>query len=123
MLASIYAWFEPLLWVIGIITAFVAFIKLCGPAVKSLGELSKLQTVIEENTKTVKELKTNIEKIEDIQLALLHDAIIQIHHNAKRHGLEEGDYRRACELYSQNGHSPYIDGLMDELQELHKGLN
>lgn len=42
-MTELQAWFQPLLWVIGTITAIVAFIKLILPAFKALGQPAKLQ--------------------------------------------------------------------------------
>ena len=36
-MTELQAWFAPLLWVIGTITAIVAFVKLIMPAIKALG--------------------------------------------------------------------------------------
>lgn len=54
-------------------------------------------------------------------MSLLHDSIVQIYQRAKEKGITDNDYRRACDLYAEDGNSPYIDSLMDELGEMHRG--
>lgn len=67
------------------------------------------------------DLMEKVRRNEDVELALLHDAIVQIYHFSKtRGGVYPEDYARACELYKYNGKSQYIETIMDELSELYK---
>lgn len=67
------------------------------------------------------DLMDKVRRNEDVELALLHDAIVQIYHFSKtRGGVYAEDYARACELYKYNGKSQYIETIMDELTELYK---
>ena len=67
------------------------------------------------------DLMEKVRRNEDVELALLHDAIVQIYHFSKtRGGVYAEDYARACELYKYNGKSQYIETIMDELTELYK---
>lgn len=66
-------------------------------------------------------LMEKVRREEDIELALLHDAIVQIYHFSKSQGkVFVEDYQRACELYKYNGKSQYIETIMEELEELYK---
>ncbi len=64
-----------------------------------------------------------VEREEEIELAVLHDAIIQIYHFSKGQGkVLADDYQRACELYKYNGKSKYIESIMAELTTMyHQG--
>ena len=138
-MTELQAWFAPLLWVIGTITAIVAFVKLIMPAIKALGQPAKLQESFNEFSTNIttkwdkldgrldkidSELDSLIEKIhreEEIELALLHDAIVQIYHFSKSQGkVYPEDYQRACELYKYNGKSQYVETIMEELTELYR---
>lgn len=67
------------------------------------------------------DLMSKVNRNEDVELALLHDAIVQIYHFSKsRGGVYAEDYARACELYKYNGKSQYIETIMEELTELYK---
>lgn len=70
---------------------------------------------------TLDDLMDKVRRNEDVELALLHDAIVQIYHFSKTRGsVYAEDYQRACELYKYNGKSQYIETIMDELTELYK---
>lgn len=70
---------------------------------------------------TLEDLMAKVRRNEDVELALLHDAIVQIYHFSKtRGGVYAEDYARACELYKYNGKSQYIETIMEELSELYK---
>lgn len=74
--------------------------------------------------KLMEEFDDLIEKVqrnEEVELALLHDAIVQIYHFSKSRGkVYAEDYHRACELYKYNGKSQYIETIMEELEALYK---
>lgn len=64
---------------------------------------------------------TKIHHEEEVELALLHDAIVQIYHFSKSQGkVFPEDYARACELYKYNGKSQYMETIMEELTDLYK---
>lgn len=66
-------------------------------------------------------LLKKLEAEEEIELALLHDAIVQIYHFSKSQGkVYPEDYARACELYKYNGKSQYMATIMEELTALYK---
>ena len=136
---DIQIWFSPLLWILGTITALVAFVRLCAPVwafVKLPKEL--LTKVAENDTKDeqrfdnlngrldkqeaeLQKLGKNLEKVDAIQLSLLHDRISEIYKNAvQTKYISDTDYHRACELYGENGESQYISTLMTELASLHE---
>lgn len=65
------------------------------------------------------DLMGKIKRNEQVELALLHDAIIQIYHFSKIRGaVYAEDYYRACELYKYNGQSKYVEEIMEALTEL-----
>lgn len=67
------------------------------------------------------ELGKNFEKLDSIQLSLLHDRISEIYKDAiATKYISDTDYHRACELYTENGESQYIATLMTELASLHE---
>lgn len=69
----------------------------------------------------LRDLMEKVRREEDVELALLHDAIVQIYHFSKSQGkVYVEDYQRACELYKYNGKSQYIETIMEELEELYK---
>ena len=138
-MTELQAWFAPLLWVIGTITAIVAFIKLILPAIKVFSSPAKTQELLNTHIENISNkldhfdgrldkidadiegLMEKIRKEEEIELALLHDAIVQIYHFSKSQGkVFPEDYARACELYKYNGKSQYMETIMEELTELYK---
>lgn len=69
----------------------------------------------------IAKLLEKIEAEEEVELALLHDAIVQIYHFSKAQGkVYPEDYARACELYKYNGKSKYMATIMEELTALYK---
>ena len=131
-------WFSPLLWILGTITALVAFVRLCTPVWAFVKLPKELLTKVEENDKKDQErfddlngrldqqqeelcsLTKQVETVDRIQLSLLHDRISEIYKNAMLvHDISDTDYHRACELYKQDGESDYIRTLMGELKLLH----
>lgn len=143
------AWFEPLLWILGTITALVAFIRLCKPVWKVFSapkdltdkidvlnskldehfvdadaKFGKIEEALDAQTANIESLTSWNQKEDSITLSLLHDAIVQIYQEAKEKGsISEVSYYRACELYKKNGNSQYIDSIMTALTEMHgKGM-
>lgn len=142
---QIQSWFEPLLWILGTITALIAFIRLCKPVWKIFSspkdlankidilntkldehfvdadeKFSKIEKELESQTINIESLTSWNKKEDTITLSLLHDAIVQIYQEAKEKGyISEVSYYRACELYKQNGNSQYIDSIMAALKEMH----
>lgn len=127
------------MWILATITAIVAFVRLCKPAwrlICSPNELSKkldhtdamvqrnfdyITERFDQHEKELREIHTKLDKGDAINLSLLHDSIVQIYQRARdNHRIADDDYRRACDLYAQDGNSPYIDNLMGELREMHK---
>lgn len=134
-MGALQLWFEPLLWIIGTITALAAFVRLCKPVWKfltiptqTIERLNEFEKKIDQKLTSlenrVEKLTKQNEQEDSITLSLLHDAIVQIYQQAKRDGfISEVDYYRACELYKQNGNSQYIDSIMTALTEMHgKGM-
>lgn len=138
-MTELQAWFQPILWVLATITAIVAFVKLIIPAIKHFMKPAKLEKVLEGHIENISkkldhfddrldtiddnldDLMSKVNRNEDVELALLHDAIVQIYHFSKsRGGVYAEDYARACELYKYNGKSQYIETIMEELTELYK---
>lgn len=136
-MTELQAWFQPLLWVIATITAIVAFVKLIIPAINHLRKPVKLEQALSGLTdeisskldhfdtrldtidNSLSDLMAKVNRNEDVELALLHDAIIQIYHFSKtRDKVFAEDYYRACELYKYNGKSKYIEEVMEALTEL-----
>lgn len=136
-MTELQAWFQPLLWIIATITAIVAFVKLIIPGIKHLLKPAKLEETLaglstEISSKldhfdsrldtidsSLEDLMAKVNRNEDVELALLHDAIIQIYHFSKtRDKVFAEDYYRACELYKYNGKSKYIEEVMEALTEL-----
>lgn len=80
-----------------------------------------LQNRMEAMKGQLESVLTNLDRVEQIELHLLHDAIMNIYTDAKRDGaISESSYRRALELYGMNGKDEYIKHIMDELEEIHK---
>lgn len=136
---ELQAWFQPILWVMATITAIVAFVKLILPAIKMFLKPAKVEETLNGHIENISNkldhfddrldtidanLDDLIEKVrreEEVELALLHDAIVQIYHFSKSQGkVFPEDYQRACELYKYNGKSQYVETIMDELTELYK---
>lgn len=109
------------------------------PAIKHFMKPAKLEKVLEGHIDNISkkldhfderldtidanldDLVAKVNRNEDVELALLHDAIVQIYHFSKsRGGVYAEDYHRACELYKFNGKSEYIETIMDQLTELYK---
>lgn len=121
------------------ITAIVAFVKLILPAIKVFLKPAKVEEALNGHIENISNkldhfdtrldsidanLDDLIEKVrreEEVELALLHDAIVQIYHFSKSQGkVYPEDYHRACELYKYNGKSQYVETIMEELTELYK---
>lgn len=138
-MANLQAWFAPLLWIIATITAIVAFVRLCKPVWKIFTAPDRLEKTLSDNMRTMdehfKDVNTRLDKydkdlqrIEDriqhndeVQMSLLHDQIIQIYEVAKLSGqISDADYKRATDLYKQDGGSEYIDNIMELMAELFK---
>lgn len=137
-MAAIQAWFAPLLWIIATITAIVAFVRLCKPLWHFFTTPTELSDKFDENSNLIqknfdsinerldtydeefKTIHSKLDRSDQVNLSLLHDSIVQIYQQARRNQkVEDDDYRRACDLYAQDGDSPYIDGLMKELSKMH----
>lgn len=135
-MASFQAWIEPLLWLCGVVATLAGFYKLISPTLKSISDTPKqLHQAITSITDSQTELKDrldsmkqqlddvliNIDRVEQIEIHLLHDAIMNIYSDAKRDGsISESSYRRALELYGMNGKDEYIKHIMNEIEEIHK---
>lgn len=75
---------------------------------------------ISETKKELINIKNSFTEIKDVQLALLHDAIIQICDISKiNNKVDAENYKRACELYKMNGNSPYVETRMQELTAMY----
>lgn len=86
-----------------------------------MGKLDRLSGRMDNLISDVDTLIQRVQRSEDVELALLHDAIVQIYHLSKVRGkVFVEDYQRACELYKYNGKSVYIETIMEELEELYK---
>lgn len=128
-------WFQPLLWICGVVATLAGFYKLTVPFLKELSETPKqLRTAFETMNASQKDLQdrmeamklqlenvlVNVDKLEQIEIHLLHDAILGIYDDAKRDNtITESSYRRALELYGLNGKDEYIKHIMSELDEIH----
>lgn len=138
-MADLQAWFAPLLWIIATITAIVAFVRLCKPVWKIFTAPDRLEKTLQDNIKNINthfddvnkrldKYDANLKRIEDkmehsdeVQMSLLHDQIIQIYEVAKLSGeISDADYKRATDLYKQDGGSEYIDNIMELMAELFK---
>lgn len=138
-MADLQAWFAPLLWIIATITAIVAFVRLCKPVWKIFTAPDRLEKTLQDNiqninshfddvNKRLDKYDADLKRIEDkmvhsdeVQMSLLHDQIIQIYEVAKLSGgISDADYKRATDLYKQDGGSGYIDNIMELMAELFK---
>lgn len=138
-MADLQAWFAPLLWIIATITAIVAFVRLCKPVWKIFTTPDRLEKTLQDNieninnhfddvNKRLDKYDADLKRIEDkmvhsdeVQMSLLHDQIIQIYEVAKLSGeISDADYKRATDLYKQDGGSEYIDNIMELMAELFK---
>lgn len=136
-MAELQAWFAPLLWVIATITALAAFVRLCKPVWKVFTAPSEFGKQIEElsasmdrqfqevsrrmdrHDSDLEDLGIRFEIAEGIQLSLLHDQIADIYQQAQKDGLiSQENYRRAKDLHSMDGKNPYIDGLVESLDDM-----
>lgn len=131
-------WLEPLLWLCGAFGTLFGFFKLVFPCIKKISETPKkledtIQTMnsmeqkllvhMEAVTNSLDGIVTKIDRVEQIQVRLLHDGILDIYADAKRNGkITESSYRRALELYGMNGQDEYINRIMEELDEIHRGV-
>lgn len=138
-MADLQAWFAPLLWIIATITAIVAFVRLCKPVWKIFTTPDRLEQTLQDNIKNInthfddvnkrldkydadlKRIEDKMERSDEVQMSLLHDQIIQIYEVAKLSGeISDADYKRATDLYKQDGGSEYIDNIMELMAELFK---
>lgn len=138
-MADLQAWFAPLLWIIATITAIVAFVRLCKPVWKIFTAPDRLEQTLQDNIKNInthfddvnkrldkydadlKRIEDKMEHSDEVQMSLLHDQIIQIYEVAKLSGeISDADYKRATDLYRQDGGSEYIDNIMELMAELFK---
>ncbi len=135
-MAELQAWFQPLLWIFGVVGAFGGFYKLVFPCLKEVSETPKqlkeaiqgmnliqqgFQAQMEDIKIQLTDMSNKIDKVGEIEIHLLHDAILGIYADAKREGkISESSYRRAQELYSMNGKNEYIKSIMDELTDMHR---
>lgn len=138
-MADLQAWFAPLLWIIATITAIVAFVRLCKPVWKIFTAPDRLEQTLKDNIENInshfndvnkrldkydadlKRIEDKMEHSDEVQMSLLHDQIIQIYEVAKLSGeISDADYKRATDLYQQDGGSEYIDNIMELMAELFK---
>lgn len=138
-MADLQAWFAPLLWIIATITAIVAFVRLCKPVWKIFTAPDRLEQTLKDNIENInshfndvnkrldkydadlKRIEDKMEHSDEVQMSLLHDQIIQIYEVAKLSGeISDADYKRATDLYRQDGGSEYIDNIMELMAELFK---
>lgn len=138
-MADLQAWFAPLLWIIATITAIVAFVRLCKPVWKIFTAPDRLEQTLKDNIENInshfddvnkrldkydadlKRIEDKMEHSDEVQMSLLHDQIIQIYEVAKLSGeISDADYKRATDLYKQDGGSEYIDNIMELMAELFK---
>lgn len=138
-MADLQAWFAPLLWIIATITAIVAFVRLCKPVWKIFTAPDRLEQTLQDNIKNInthfddvnkrldkydadlKRIEDKMEHSDEVQMSLLHDQIIQIYEVAKLSGeISDANYKRATDLYKQDGGSEYIDNIMELMAELFK---
>lgn len=138
-MADLQAWFAPLLWIIATITAIVAFVRLCKPVWKIFTAPDRLEQTLKDNIENInshfddinkrldkydadlKRIEDKMEHSDEVQMSLLHDQIIQIYEVAKLSGeIPDADYKRATDLYKQDGGSEYIDNIMELMAELFK---
>lgn len=141
-MAELQTWFAPLLWILGTITALVAFIRLCKPIwnlfqgpkemTKSLNDVSAkldknhLEAVGRLDTvdATLHQLQENDKVMEGVQLSLLRDRLNQGYHYYVIEGeLPEEAYRSFCEMYSSYkklGGNSFIDHVMEQIHALYK---
>lgn len=135
---DIQAWFAPLLWIIATITAIVAFVRLCKPvwkiftapeelnkSVNSLkndmqGHFDDVNSRLDKYDDDLHRIEQHVEKSDKVQLSLLHDQIVQIYEIAKIAGeISQADYKRACDLYAQDGDDEYIDLIFNLIKEMY----
>lgn len=138
-MADLQAWFAPLLWIIATITAIVAFVRLCKPVWRIFTAPQQLEKSMQEALTTINNhfddvnkrldkydgdlhrIESAVKHNDDVQMSLLHDQIIQIYELAKLNGeISDADYKRATDLYKQDGGSDYIDNIMELMAELFK---
>lgn len=80
-----------------------------------------VNTRLDKYDSDLQRIEEKVEKNDAVQLSLLHDQIVQIYEIAKLTGeISEADYRRATELYKQDGGDEYIDNIMELMAELFK---
>ena len=113
--------------------------RLCKPVWKIFTAPDRLEKTLQDNieninnhfddvNKRLDKYDADLKRIEDkmvhsdeVQMSLLHDQIIQIYEVAKLSGeISDADYKRATDLYKQDGGSEYIDNIMELMAELFK---
>lgn len=137
-------WFEPILWVIGIIGSLVAFYKLCKPFRDFLQfpkELTKQLTKLDEKVDKhfeqtngrmdgfgddLKELKNNLESLDSRldnndkgTVALLRDRILQAHRYLMgKEAITQNEYESVVamfESYRILGGNHFVEKLMEDI--------
>lgn len=139
---GLQAWFAPLLWIIGTITALGGFVRFCKPiwkivqAPKELAEemqgfraemtnhFNQVNLRLDQYDKDLQHLKERAASADSIQISLLRDHISTAYHFALDKGeISESSYRTVCDMYAsykKDGGNSYIDAIMEQVHELYK---
>lgn len=141
-MSDLQAWFAPLIWIIGTITALAAFIRLCKPlwsvvqTPKILSEqMAELKINLSEHSIEITnrldkydeglvELKTKISSADRVHLSLLRNGIISLYYSVlDRDDIPDDIYRTICDMfesYTKEGGNSYIVTVMEHVEELYK---
>lgn len=85
------------------------------------GHFKDVNSRLDKYDNDLQRIEDRIQHNDEVQMSLLHDQIIQIYEIAKLSGeISDADYKRATDLYKQDGGSEYIDNIMELMAELFK---
>ena len=141
-MVALHEWFQPLLWVLGTITAIIGFIRLCKPIWDLLETPKKLNnSLLKLNNEITNHFKTIDERLNELdlcmqsckvqndlsiegQINLLRDRLSQgYNYHSERGKISEDAYRSLCEIYAiykKLGGNSYAANLMGKIDEIYK---
>lgn len=141
-MTELQAWFAPLMWIFGTITAIVAFVRLCKPVWTLLQTPKQLNTTLmsldakitqhfddidkrlDQFDADLKQLKDFDKLSDEVQINLLRDRLSQgYEYAAERDYMSTAAYRSLCDVhavYEKCGGNSYASAIMNQIHELYK---
>lgn len=135
-------WFAPLLWILGTLTALIAFVRLCKPVwqffqspanfndtVQKLD--NKITSQFSEIDKRLFKIETDVlnltlskELASEVDVNLLRDRLSQgARYFSDKGAIDAHSYRALCDIhavYKKCGGNSYADNIMERIHELYR---